>query len=172
MLLMHHMVNQKVRHPQLLHCGVHAHVHVVICNIKGLEDRAVLNLFGFLVEHLQKSIFSVLRTLHETGKNGKREEENSSAKRLFCLAPNNELETLLQFSCSGVWFLFPLVYENVDVRFKGDIVSVGLLHGSRDSICKLMKYIPADSLSDATCQGNELSIVLRQEYYNGYCMQR
>lgn len=88
------------------------------------------------------------------------------------MVPNNKLENLLQFSCLWDWFLCPLVYENVHVRFKGDIMHVELLHGNSDSICMLMKYSPVDGLSDATCQGNEWSIVLRQEYYNGYCTQR
>lgn len=134
---------------------MHARVHVVICNIKGLRT-AVLNLFGFLIEHLNKNIFSILHTLLEIGKKkGKWEEENSSAKRSFCVVPNNKLETLLQFSCLWVCFLCPLVYENDDVRFKGNVVHVGLLHGNGDSICKVMKYIPVDGLSDVTCQGNE-----------------
>lgn len=69
------------------------------------------------------------------------------------MVPNNQLENLLQFSC--LWDYFLLVSENVDLRFKGDIVHVGLIHGNRDSICKLMKYIPVKSLSDVTCQCNE-----------------
>lgn len=94
--------------------------------------------------------------LRETGKKKRKtEEENSLAKWLFCEVPYNELENLLQFSSLWAYFLCPLVYENDDVRFKGDVVHVGLLHGNRDNICKLMKYIPVDGLSDATCQGNE-----------------
>lgn len=71
------------------------------------------------------------------------------------MLPNNKLENLLQFFCLWVCFLCPLVYENDDVRLRGDVVYRGLLHGNRDSICKLIKYIPVDGLSDVTCQGNE-----------------
>lgn len=48
----------------------------------------------------------------------------------------------------------PVVYENADGRFTGD-VHLGLLCGNRDNICKLMQFILVDSLNDVTCQGNE-----------------
>lgn len=55
----------------------------------------------------------------------------------------------------GFVFLCLLVYENGDVRFKGDTVHVGFLHGNRDTVCELLKYILVDGLSDVTCQSNE-----------------
>lgn len=156
MLLVHHMVNQKLAPAAVALC------FACLCSYHNMQykrtkNRAVPSLLGFLVEHCRKVFFPFCLCCKRPRKEN-HEEENSSAKMSFCVMPNNKLENLVQFCCLWVWLLRPMVYENVDVRFKGDIIHVGLLH--RNSICKLVKYIHVDGLNDATCQGNEWSIVL------------